>query len=72
MVFVHEGEYWAFGHELVHREKGGGYGVPLTLHSKDGETWVSLQQLNGIDSAERWRKKHKAIMKTSPWQFLRM
>lgn len=40
MVFVHEGEYWAFGHELVHREKGGGYGVPLTLHSKDGETWT--------------------------------
>jgi photosystem II stability/assembly factor-like uncharacterized protein len=40
MVFVHEGEYWAFGHELVHREKGGGYGVPLILHSKDGETWL--------------------------------
>jgi hypothetical protein len=40
MVFVHQGEYWAFGHELVHREKGGGYGVPLTLHSKDGETWT--------------------------------
>jgi photosystem II stability/assembly factor-like uncharacterized protein len=40
MVFVHQGEYWAFGHELVHREKGGGYGVPLTLHSKDGETWA--------------------------------
>lgn len=40
MVFVHQGEYWAFGHELVHRERGGGYGVPLTLHSKDGETWT--------------------------------
>jgi photosystem II stability/assembly factor-like uncharacterized protein len=40
MVFVHQAEYWAFGHELVHREKGGGYGVPLTLHSKDGETWT--------------------------------
>jgi len=39
-VFVHQGEYWAFGHALVHREKGGGYGVPLTLRSKDGETWV--------------------------------
>jgi photosystem II stability/assembly factor-like uncharacterized protein len=39
-VFVHQGEYWAFGHELVHREKGGGYGVPLALHSKDGETWT--------------------------------
>jgi photosystem II stability/assembly factor-like uncharacterized protein len=40
MVFVHQSEYWAFGNELVHREKGGGYGVPLTLHSKDGETWT--------------------------------
>jgi len=39
-VFVHGGEYWAFGMELVHRDTGGGYGVPLTLHSKDGETWV--------------------------------
>jgi len=40
MVFVHAGEYWAFGYELVHREKGGGYGVPLVLHSRDGETWT--------------------------------
>ncbi len=40
MVFVEEGEYWAYGRELVHREKGGGYGVPLALHSKDGETWI--------------------------------
>jgi len=39
-VFPHGGEYWAFGMELVHRESHGGYGVPLTLHSKDGETWV--------------------------------
>jgi hypothetical protein len=39
-VFVHGGEYWAFGMELVHRDKGGGYGVPLTLHCKDGETWT--------------------------------
>jgi photosystem II stability/assembly factor-like uncharacterized protein len=39
-VFVHDGEYWAFGMELVHRDAGGGYSVPLTMHSKDGETWV--------------------------------
>jgi photosystem II stability/assembly factor-like uncharacterized protein len=39
-VFVHDGEYWAFGMELVHRDEHGGYGVPLTLHSKDGETWI--------------------------------
>jgi hypothetical protein len=40
VVFAHQGEYWAFGYELVHREKAGGYSVPLTLHSKDGETWA--------------------------------
>jgi hypothetical protein len=39
-LLVHGGEYWAFGMELLHREKGGGYGVPMTLHSKDGETWT--------------------------------
>jgi hypothetical protein len=39
-VFAHDGEYWAFGYELVHRDKGGGYGVPLALHSKDGKTWT--------------------------------
>jgi photosystem II stability/assembly factor-like uncharacterized protein len=38
-VFTHQSEYWAFGHELVHREKGGGYGVPLAMRSKDGEMW---------------------------------
>ncbi len=43
-VFVHGGEYWAFGMELVHRDTGGGYGVPLTLHSKDGETWARSQR----------------------------
>jgi hypothetical protein len=39
-VFAHQAEYWAFGMELVHREKGGGYGVPLTIHSNDGEKWA--------------------------------
>jgi hypothetical protein len=39
-VFTHQVEYWAFGMELVHREKGGGYSVPLAMHSKDGETWI--------------------------------
>lgn len=39
-VFVHDGEYWAFGMELVHRETRGGYGVPLVLHSKDGASWT--------------------------------
>jgi photosystem II stability/assembly factor-like uncharacterized protein len=39
-VFVRDGQYWAFGMELVNRQQGGGYGVPLTMHSKDGETWA--------------------------------
>jgi len=39
-VFVHGGEYWAFGLELVHRDTRGGYSVPLTLHSKNGDAWV--------------------------------
>lgn len=39
-VQVHEGEYWAFGIELVNRNKGGGHSVPLTMHSKDGENWT--------------------------------
>lgn len=54
-VFVHGGEYWAFGMELVHRDTGGGYGVPLTLHSKDGETWAhgvngGLHEYGGCNS----------------------
>ena len=39
-VFVHDGEYWAFGIEYLDREKGGGYSAPVSLHSKDGENWV--------------------------------
>lgn len=39
-VFIHGGEYWAFGMELVNRKQGGGYGVPLVLHSRDGMQWT--------------------------------
>jgi hypothetical protein len=39
-VFVHGGEYWAFGMELLNRQQGGGYGFPLAMHSKDGSTWT--------------------------------
>ena len=39
-VFVHDGEYWAFGQQLLDRQKGGGYMVSMTRHSKDGETWL--------------------------------
>jgi len=39
-VYVHEGEYWAFGIEYLNREDHGGYGAPVALHSADGEKWV--------------------------------
>ncbi len=39
-VFVQDGKYWAFGRELLHRESGGGYSAPLTMHSNDGDAWV--------------------------------
>lgn len=40
-LFVHEGEYWAFGIEYLGREHnpGGGYSVPVALHSTDGQIW---------------------------------
>ena len=39
-VFVHDGQYWAFGIEYLDRERGGGYGAPVSLHSDDGITWT--------------------------------
>jgi hypothetical protein len=39
-LFVHDGEFWAFGMEIVDRQNHGGYGVPLVLHSSDGRQWV--------------------------------
>lgn len=39
-VFVHDGEYWAFGQQLVNRQSGGGGMAAMTRHSKDGETWT--------------------------------
>jgi hypothetical protein len=39
-LVVHNGEYWAFGHEVFEKDKpGGGYSVPLALHSADGVNW---------------------------------
>lgn len=39
-VFVHDGEYWAFGKQLVNRQSGGGGMASMTRHSKDGEKWM--------------------------------
>ena len=34
-----DGKYWAVGTEVVHKEKDGGYAVPVALNSSDGITW---------------------------------
>jgi hypothetical protein len=40
-LIVHNGEYWAFGFEVIEKDKpGGGYGVALALHSPDGVKWL--------------------------------
>lgn len=42
-VSAYNGEYWAAGGEVVEKDKpGGGYNVPVVLHSVDGETWTHL------------------------------
>ena len=39
-VFVRDGQYWAFGIEYLDRQNHGGYSAPVSLHSKDGVTWI--------------------------------
>jgi len=35
------GEYWFAGTEVINKDKpGGGYGVALVMHSKDGQNWT--------------------------------
>jgi hypothetical protein len=42
---AHEGEYWFAGMEVIEKDKpGGGYGVPLVMHSPDGDRWIHLQR----------------------------
>jgi len=42
-VSAYDGEYWFAGSEVIEKDKpGGGYGVPLVMHSKDGENWTRL------------------------------
>lgn len=38
-----DGEYWFSGSEVIEKDKpGGGYGVALVMHSKDGENWTHV------------------------------
>jgi hypothetical protein len=47
------GEYWFAGMEVIEKDKpGGGYGVPLLMHSADGENWTHLQ---------RWSQKEFSV-----------
>ncbi len=40
---AYNGEYWAAGGEVIEKDKpGGGYSVPVVMHSADGETWTHL------------------------------
>ena len=40
---AYNGEYWAAGMEVIEKDKpGGGYGVPLVMHSPDGEAWTHI------------------------------
>lgn len=42
-LFAHEGEYWFTGMEVIEKDKpGGGYGVPVVMHSPDGQKWTHL------------------------------
>lgn len=42
-VSAYDGEYWAAGGEVIEKDKpGGGYNVPLVMHSPDGEAWTHL------------------------------
>jgi len=39
----HGGEYWFAGMEVIEKDKpGGGYSVPLLMHSPDAEKWTHL------------------------------
>lgn len=48
-----DGEYWFAGMEVIEKDKpGGGYGVPLVMHSPDGETWTHLPRWSKNEFSE--------------------
>ncbi|MGH9776619.1 MAG: YCF48-related protein [Candidatus Acidiferrales bacterium] len=45
-LVTHGGEFWTFGVEVIEKQKkGGGYCVPLVMHSKDAEHWEHSPRL---------------------------
>lgn len=50
---AHDGEYWFAGMEVIEKDKpGGGYGVPLIMHSTDGEKWTHLPRWSKNEFSE--------------------
>jgi hypothetical protein len=50
---VHAGEYWFAGMEVIERDKpGGGYGVPLIMHSADADNWTKLPRWSKHEFSE--------------------
>ncbi len=49
----HGGEYWFAGMEVIEKDKpGGGYGVPLVMHSADAEKWTHLPRWSKHEFSE--------------------
>ena len=52
-LVAHDGEYWFAGMEVIEKDKpGGGYGVPLLMHSPDGEKWMHLTRWSKHEFSE--------------------
>jgi photosystem II stability/assembly factor-like uncharacterized protein len=50
---AHAGEYWFAGMEVIERDKpGGGYGVPLIMHSADAGNWTKLPRWSKHEFSE--------------------
>lgn len=50
---AHDGEYWFAGMEVIEKDKpGGGYGVPLVMHSPDAVKWAHLPRWSKNEFSE--------------------
>jgi photosystem II stability/assembly factor-like uncharacterized protein len=74
---AHNGEYWFSGMEVIEKDKpGGGYGVPLVMHSPDGEKWTHLPRWSkhefsacGLQGCLYWDGAGIQLPPTSPVKF---
>jgi hypothetical protein len=73
----HGGEYWFAGMEVIEKDKpGGGYGVPLVMHSADGAKWTHLPRWSKHEFSEctlqgclYWDGAGVQLQPTSPLSF---